>query len=97
MALTNAQKQARYRAARPYVDGGEGQRRVAAYLPNSTAFDLDRLARHYGISQRDAIAKAIQTAVESLTAGMPEPDLENFYREVAFKPRKRKDEAPVTE
>ena len=97
MPLTNAQKQARYRAARPFVDNGEGQRLVSAYLPNSTAFDLDRLTRHHGTSQRDVLAKVIKAAVESLTAGMNDADLEHFFREVTFKPRKRKHEAPVTE
>ncbi len=96
MSLTNAQRQARYRAARPFVDDGNGQRRVAAYLPNNTAFDLDRLTRHYGMSQRDVLDKVIKAAVESLTKGMPESDLDRFYREVAFKPRKRKSDASVT-
>ena len=38
MALTNAEKQARYRAARPYADNGEGERRIATWVTSTRRF-----------------------------------------------------------
>ena len=91
MALTNAEKQARYRAARPYAKNGEGERRIATWVTSQAAFSLERLARHFGISQRQVLENMIELTTKSVTAKMTEEALDHFYREVTFKPRTRKD------
>ncbi len=91
MALTNAEKQARYRAARPYADNGEGERRIATWVTSHTSFSLERLARHFGLSQRDVLENIIESTTKSVTAKMTEETLDHFYREVTFKPRTRKE------
>ena len=90
MALTNAQKQARYRAARPYADNGEGELRIASWVTSHTSFSLERLARHSGISQREVLEKIIESAVKSATAKMTDEERDHFYRVVVFKPRMRR-------
>ena len=95
MPLTNAEKQARYRAARPYADNGEGERRIASWVTSHTSFSLERLARHFGISQREVLENIIEAATKSATAGMTDEALDQFHRELVFKPRTRKDK--VTE
>jgi len=96
MALTNAEKQARYRAARPYADNGEGERRIASWVTSHTSFSLERLARHFGLSQRDVLENIIESATKSATAEMTEDERDHFYSELVFKLRTRK-EVAVTE
>ncbi len=96
MALTNAEKQARYRAARPYADNGDGERRIASWVTSYTSFSLERLARHFGLSQRDVLENIIESATKSATAEMNDDERDHFYRELVFKPRTRK-EVAVTE
>ena len=92
MPLTNAEEQARYRAARPYAESGEGERRITAWVKSRTSFSLERLVQHFGISRREVLEKIIEAATKSAAAKMTEDERDHFYRELAFQPRARKDE-----
>jgi len=80
MALTNAEIQARYRAARPYADNGDGERRITSWVTSHTSFSLERLARHFGISQREVLEQLIESAAESATNEMTDEARDHFYR-----------------
>ena len=93
MPLTNAEKQARYRANRPFASGN-GERRITSWVTTSVSLSLDHLAKHWGISQREVLEKLIESAAKAETEGMTEQALDHFLR-MPVKPRTRKDK--VTE
>ena len=95
MALTNAEKQARYRAARPFASEN-GERRIASWVKSGTSFSLERLARHFDLTQREVLENIIESANEAATARMTDDERDHFYRERVFKPRTRQ-ESVVTE
>lgn len=95
MALTNAEKQARYRAARPFASEN-GERRISSWVKSGTSFSLERLARHFDLTQREVLENIIESAHEAATARMTDDERDHFYRERVFKPRTRK-ESTVTE
>ncbi len=95
MALTNAEKQARYRAARPFASEN-GERRIASWVKSGASFSLERLARHFDLSQREVLENIIESAAKAATARMTDDERDHFYRERVFKPRTRK-ESTVTE
>ena len=95
MALTNAEKQARYRAARPFASEN-GERRIASWVKSGTSFSLERLARHFDLTQREVLENIIESATKAATARMTDDERDHFYREREFKLRTRK-ESIVTE
>lgn len=54
MALTDAERQAAYRKRRPTA-GDNGDRRLNTWLTTGASLALARLARRYGVTQRDMI------------------------------------------
>ncbi len=95
MALTNAEKQARYRAARPFASEN-GERRIASWVKSGTSFSLERLARHFDLTQREVLESIIESATKAATAKMTDDERDHFYRERVFKPQTRK-ESEVSE
>ena len=93
MPLTNSEKQARYRANRPFASEN-GERRISSWVTSSASFSLDRLARHWGMSQRGVLEKLIEAAAKSEIEGMTEQAFDHFHR-VITRTRKVKDK--VTE
>jgi len=79
MPLTNAEKQARYRATRPFASEN-GERRISSWVTTTASLSLDRLARHWGISQRKVLEKLIEATAKSETDGMTEKAFEHFHR-----------------
>jgi hypothetical protein len=60
MAKTTAERQAAYRARQ--VNGGvdgNGQKRVSLWLSTSGALALARLARRYGVTQRELVERMV--------------------------------------
>lgn len=68
MALTSAERQARYRArqADPTRHGGQGRKRLSGHISAVAAFQLGRLAAYYGISKEAALDRIISEAEASL-------------------------------
>jgi hypothetical protein len=63
MANTSAQRQAQYRKRRAFA--GDGEMRINAWVPSATVLALRRLARRYGVTQREML--------EQLVAGADDP------------------------
>jgi hypothetical protein len=53
MAKTAAQRQAAYRAQRPFAGStGNGERRLSIWIDTSTELAITRLARRYAVTKR---------------------------------------------
>lgn len=60
-ALTNAERQARYRARQvdPARNDGLGRKRLSGYISAVAAFQLGRLAAYYGLTKEAALERVI--------------------------------------
>ncbi len=76
MALTNAEKQARYRER--HLGNGE-RRRIQFFLSTPARAQLDRLARHYGYSVTKMIEELTANAERSIVHGLDPKDRKNYY------------------
>lgn len=62
-ARTAAQRQAAYRARRPFAgNDGNGERRLNLWLSTGAFVRLARLARHDGVSKREVLERLINAA-----------------------------------
>lgn len=60
MAKTAAQRQAQYRARRPFAgDDGNGERRLNLWLSTAADLAIERLARRYCVTKRTMIEQLI--------------------------------------
>lgn len=61
MALTNAERQARYRArqADPTQHGGLARKRLSGHISGVAAFQLSRLATYFGVTKEAALERVI--------------------------------------
>jgi hypothetical protein len=75
VALTNAERQAGYRA-RQLNDAGE---RLDMVVPSMAKVQLGRLARHHGIPLRLVLAKLVAGAERDVIAPMSNKQLEAYY------------------
>ncbi len=68
MAMTNAERQARYRArqADPALHDGLGRKRLSGHISGVAAFQLGQLAAYYGISKEATLDRIISEAESSL-------------------------------
>lgn len=75
MALTAAERQAAYRKRRPTA-GDNGERRLNTWLTTGASLALARLARRYGVTQRDMIEHLVlamdQEILNTLDPDTPE-------------------------
>lgn len=71
MAKTAAQRQAQYRATR-YKAGprGNGERRLNTWVSTGAHLALERLARRYGVTQREMLERLICAEDDGVLAGM---------------------------
>ncbi len=69
MAKTAAERQAAYRATR-YKAGpnSDGERRVNTWVSTATHFALARLARRYGVTQREVLERLIRAEDDGVIA-----------------------------
>lgn len=65
MALTAAERQAAYRKRRPTA-GDNGERRLNTWLTTGASLALARLARRYGVTQRNMIERLVLTMDEEI-------------------------------
>lgn len=83
MALTNAERQARYRARQcvPGRDGSPGIRRLSGYISGASALQLARLATYYGITKKAVIELAIADMDYRSVMRLPNPNARQAYSE----------------
>ena len=82
MAKTPAQRQAAYRARRPYAGKkGNGERRLNLWIDTSSSLALDRLVRRYGVTKREFLEKMILEADEAIlrTLDLDTPEWDRYF------------------
>ncbi|WP_026596672.1 RepB family protein [Methylohalobius crimeensis] len=77
MALSDAERQRRYRDKR--VAGRGGERRINLFVGESAWHALNRLAKHYGVTKRAMLERVIEAEDERVSDALPEPELEDYY------------------
>lgn len=65
MATSSAERQAKYRQSRAYA-GDNGERRINTWVASGTALALGRLAKHYGVTQREILERLILAADQQI-------------------------------
>jgi len=79
MGMSNAERQAAYRARRPYEGpGGNGERRVNTWVSTEAALALERMSRRYGVTKKEMIEKLIMEEAEKIEKGMSEEEFEEY-------------------
>ncbi len=82
MAKTPAQRQAAYRANRPFAGKeGNGERRLNLWIDTSASLALNRLAGRYCVTKREMLEKLIQEADEAIqrTLDPNDPEWDRYY------------------
>lgn len=72
MAASSAERQAKYRQARAYA-GDNGERRINTWVSSGTALALARLAKRYGVTQREMLERLILAADQEILGAL-DPD-----------------------
>ena len=79
---TTAQRQAKYRAKRPFAGKDDnGERRINSWVNTGTYLALERLARHYGITKREMLERVVVAEDDRITATLVNDDLWEAYHE----------------
>ena len=74
MAKTAAERQAHYRARRPFAGhDGNGERRLNLWLSTRAHLAIERVARRYGVTQREIIERLAIAEDERASSGI-DPD-----------------------
>ncbi len=80
MGKSNAERQAEYRARRPFEGpGGNGERRLNAWVSTGASLALARMSRRYGVTKREMLEKLIMDEAERIEKNMTEEELEAYY------------------
>ena len=69
MAMTTAERQAAYRARRATANEN-GERRLSTWVSTAAHLALIRVARRYGVTQREMLERFILAEDERLLAGI---------------------------
>lgn len=75
-----AERQAAYRARRTE---GEGDRRINTWVSSAAALALARLARRYGVTQREMLERLIKAADDEVLQGLEldSPEWDAYFLE----------------
>ena len=73
VAKSNAERQAAYRTRR-----ARDSRALQLWLDDADKLALKRLARHWGISQAEAVARLIREADKAIMDGMDDEQFEEY-------------------
>ena len=82
MAKTSAERQAAYRASRSMAGpDGNGERRINTWVSTAANLALARLARRYGVTQRDVLERLIIAEDDAVLAGIDEgtPEWDAYF------------------
>lgn len=72
MAMSAAERQAAYRRRR-VLAGQNGERRINTWVTTGAHLALERLAHHYGVTQREMLERLIMDADTDIIQGL-DPD-----------------------
>jgi hypothetical protein len=71
MPTTTAQRQAAYRARRHLAGpNGNGERRLNTWLSTGAHYALARIAKRYGVTQREILERLIRAEDDRILAGL---------------------------
>lgn len=71
MSKTAAQRQADYRARRHLAGpNGNGERRLNTWISTGAHYALERIARRYGVTQREVLERFIAAEDDRILAGI---------------------------
>lgn len=81
MAKSNKERQHEYRLNRASI-GPHGEFRINTFVSGDAYFNIKRLARHYDISQKQAIELLINTAHKAIVDKMEvdSPEWEEYFK-----------------
>ena len=80
MVKTAAQRQADYRAKRPFAGQDDnGERRINTWVNTGTYLALERLARRYGVTKREILERLVVTEDDRITATLVNDDMWDAY------------------
>jgi len=74
---TTAERQAAYRKRRPEA-GDNGERRINTWVSTETKLNLKRLAKRYGVTEREMLERLIEAEEKRTTVGMSEEEFEKY-------------------
>lgn len=80
-AQSNAARQAAYRQRHLHDVDGQGER-INMVVTVQAKAQLERLARHYGVTQRDALARVLAEAERKVVDGLNRGGEEVYYRNI---------------
>ncbi|MBU2835121.1 hypothetical protein HF673_04810 [Acidithiobacillus thiooxidans] len=79
MPQTPAERQAAYRARRPFAGtDNNGERRINTWVNTGTALALGRLARYHGVTLRAMLEQIVMAEDARVTSGMDDDALEAY-------------------
>jgi len=80
MGMSNAERQAAYRARRPFEGpGGNGERRLTSWVSTGASLALERMSRRYGVTRKEMLEKLIMDAAMKIEKGMSEEEFEGYF------------------
>jgi hypothetical protein len=83
MPKTLAERQAAYRARRPFAGAdNNGERRINTWVDTGTYLTLKRLARHNGVTMREMLERIVQAEDASVTSGINDDAWEAYMQDV---------------
>ena len=83
MPKTAAQRQAIYRARRPFAGtDGNGERRLNLWISTHADLALERLARHHGLTKRELIERLVTAEDDRVlsTIILDSPEWNNYFQ-----------------
>jgi len=78
-AQSNAARQAAYRQRHLYDVDGQGER-INMVVTVQAKAQLERLARHYGVTQREVLARVLATAERMVVDGLGRGEEKLYFK-----------------
>ena len=78
MALTNSERQARFKQNAAFKNDGQGLRRVEAWLTTGAVLALERLASHGKTTRRDILERLLLSEQDQITKTLSDAEYELF-------------------
>ena len=83
MSKTAAERQAAYRARRPFAGAdNNGERRINTWVNTGTYLALERLARRDGVTKREMLERIVMAEEAHVTSGLEEDAWEAYMQDV---------------
>ena len=83
MSKTAAERQADYRARRPFAGAdNNGERRINTWVNTGTYLTLKRLSRHNGVTMREILERIVMAEDARVTPGMDDDAWDAYQEDV---------------